>query len=178
MTSWKACAGAVALALAICAPARGWETRRVIHEVVVAAPPTVVWHHWTTLEGLSTLFIPADPPLQGRIELRPNGPYELYFLMDNPEGMRGGEESRIIAFQEERMLSFTWKNTPAWTIRPFLTHVVVTLEAIEPARTRVRLEQSGFGDGGEWDTAYHYFNGAWGRVLGRLVARYEGTRPS
>lgn len=151
------------------------EARQVVKEATVNAPSAVVWRHWTTLEGLRTLFTPPKPPLQGNVQLRPNGPYELYFLMDNPEGMRGGEESRIIAYQDERMLSFTWKNTPAWKIRPFLTHVVLTLEPLSDRATKVRLVQSGFGDGGEWDIAYNYFSGAWSRVLNRLVKRYGGV---
>jgi uncharacterized protein YndB with AHSA1/START domain len=151
------------------------EARQVVREATVNAPAAAIWRHWTTLEGLRTLFTPPKPPLQGNIELRPNGPYELYFLMDNPEGMRGGEESRIIAYQDERMLSFTWKNTPAWKIRPFLTNVVVTLEPLANDTTQVRLVQSGFGDGGERDVAYDYFGEAWSRVLNRLVKRYGGV---
>lgn len=151
------------------------EARQVVKEATVNASAAVVWRHWTTLEGLRTLFTPPKPPLQGNIALRPNGPYELYFLMDNAEGMRGGEESRIIAYQDERMLSFTWKNTPAWKIRPFLTHVVITLEPLADGATKVRLVQSGFGDGGEWDIAHDYFDGAWSRVLNRLVKRYGGV---
>lgn len=174
MNSQLLCAGAVILALTSVTAAEPREARQVVHEVTVNASSATVWNHWTTLAGLQTLFVPATAPLQGKVELRPNGPYELYFLMDNPEGMRGGEESRVIAYQEGRMLSFTWKNTPHWRIRPFLTHVVVTFEELSPTQTRLRLSQSGFGDGGEWDTAYEYFNGAWGRVLNRLVTRYGG----
>lgn len=174
MNSQLLCIGAVALGLTVASDAHAREARQVIHEVTVNASSEVLWDHWTTLSGLQTLFVPPNPPLQGKVELRPNGPYELYFLMDNPEGLRGGEDSRIIAYQDRRMLSFTWRNTPHWTIRPFLTHVVVTFEELSPTSTRLRLSQSGFGDGGEWDTAYDYFNGAWARVLNRLVARYGG----
>ena len=93
--------------------------------------------------------------------------------------MRGGEGARIIAFDDERMLSFTWRNTPYWhEIRPFYTHVVVTLEPAGAKSTHVRLVQDGFGDGGEWETAYSYFGEAWSRVLGRLVARYAADRPN
>lgn len=151
---------------------RAASPRHIEREVIVAASPAAVWTHWTTLEGLQTLFIPPEPPLQGRIELRADGPYEMYFLMANPVGSRGGEGARVMAFQTERMLSFTWRNNPNWPeIRPFYTHVIVTLEPVESG-TRVRLVQSGFGEGGEWDTAFAYFNTAWDRVLGRLVDHY------
>jgi uncharacterized protein YndB with AHSA1/START domain len=176
MNTQLMCAGALALGLLAGGTAQAREARQVVHEVTVHASSEVLWNHWTTLHGLQTLFVPPEPPLQGKVELRPNGPYELYFLMDNPEGLRGGEDSRIIAYQDRRMLSFTWRNTPHWKIRPFLTHVVVTFEELSPSQTRLRLAQSGFGDGGEWDIAYDYFNAAWARVLNRLVTRYGGEQ--
>jgi uncharacterized protein YndB with AHSA1/START domain len=172
MRQWLGAGLAAILALGA-APAFARVAPEVIKEVTVGGPVSDVWRNWTTLEGLGTIFIPPKPPLQGKIELKPDGAYELYFLTDNPKGMQGGEGSRIIAYQEEKMLSFTWRNTPAWKIRPFSTHVVVTLEPLGPRATKVRLVQSGFGEGGEWDTAVVYFEEAWGRVLDRLVAYYE-----
>lgn len=35
----------------------------------------------------------------------------MYFNLDAPSGEKGGEGMIILAFQAERMLSFTW-NTP------------------------------------------------------------------
>jgi uncharacterized protein YndB with AHSA1/START domain len=176
MCRFKIAAGALVVLLFGGAESEAGEARRVIHEVTVNAPPSIVWRHWTTLEGLQLLFVPGVPPLQGRVELRANGPYELYFLTDNPEGLRGGEESRILAFEPERMLSFTWKNTPYWKIRPFLTHVLLTFEPMSANRTRVRLVQSGFGETGEWRDAYAYFDQAWARVLSRMVTKYGGAQ--
>lgn len=154
-------------------PVRSEVARQVIIETVVQAPRDVVWRHWTTLDGLRTLFISPQPPLQGDVQLRANGPYELYFLADAQFDMRGTEGSRILAYDEGRMLSFTWRNTPQWpAVRPYYTHVIVTLEDAEPGATRVRLVQSGFASGSDWDATYAYFAEAWARVLGRLQARY------
>jgi hypothetical protein len=42
----------------------------------------------------------------------------------------------------------------------------------EGAETRVRLTHTGWGDGGEWDKAYAYFDRAWGNVLANLQKRF------
>jgi len=38
--------------------------------------------------------------------------------------------------------------------------------------TLVRLTQTGWGDGGQWDQAYAYFDRAWGNVLTNLQKRF------
>ena len=38
--------------------------------------------------------------------------YELHFLEDAPEGRRGSESCRVLAFVPERLLSFTWNAPP------------------------------------------------------------------
>ena len=35
------------------------------------------------------------------------------------------------------------------------------------------LHHTGWGDGGEWDQTYAYFDRAWGNILGNLKKRYE-----
>ena len=35
------------------------------------------------------------------------------------------------------------------------------------------LHHTGWGDGGQWDQAFAYFDRAWGFVLGNLKARFE-----
>jgi len=40
-------------------------------------------------------------------------------------------------------------------------------------QTRVTLHHTGWGDGGEWDKAYAYFDRAWGNVLPNLAKRFE-----
>jgi hypothetical protein len=35
------------------------------------------------------------------------------------------------------------------------------------------LHHTGWGEGGEWDRAYAYFDRAWGGVLGNLKERFE-----
>ena len=81
---------------------------------------------------------------------------------------------RFLALQPPRMLSFTW-NAPRTCPRrgssaPF---VVVRIQPVNERETRVTLHHTGWGDGGEWDKAYAYFDRAWGNVLGNLKKRFE-----
>lgn len=39
--------------------------------------------------------------------------------------------------------------------------------------SRVVIHHSGWGDGGQWDQTYDYFDNAWGRVLGNLKRRFD-----
>ena len=51
--------------------------------------------------------------------------------------------------------------------------VSVRLEPLGNQRTRVTLHHVGWGDGGEWDRAYAYFDRAWGFVLANLKTGFE-----
>ena len=53
------------------------------------------------------------------------------------------------------------------------TFVVVRFEPVDDQHTRVRLHHVGWGDGGEWDKTYQYFDRAWGAVLGNLKKRFD-----
>ena len=44
---------------------------------------------------------------------------------------------------------------------------------MSPKQTRVTLTHTGWGDGGEWDKAYDYFDRAWGTVLENLQRRFD-----
>ncbi len=55
-------------------------------EVVLEAPLAEVWKAWTTTEGVETFFGP-----RAHIEATPGGPYEIYFNLGLPEGLRGSE---------------------------------------------------------------------------------------
>ncbi len=146
------------------------ERTAVVCEIVVDASVEEVWEAWTTEEGITSFFAPAC-----NLELRPDGPYEIFFLPDAEPGMRGADDMRILAFQRPTMLSFTWNAPPSLpTVRGQRTHVVVRLSPIEDGRTRVRLTHDGWGDGGEWDRALEYFDHAWNEVvLPRLAERFR-----
>jgi uncharacterized protein YndB with AHSA1/START domain len=143
--------------------------RAIELDVTVAADPARVWETWTTTEGVKTFFAP-----DARVELRVGGPFEVYFNPLAAPGMKGADGMRILAFQEGRMLSFDWNAPPHLpAARAQRTHVVVRLEAAGEGQTRVTLRHDGWGDGGEWDQAFGYFQKAWPNVLANLKKRFE-----
>jgi uncharacterized protein YndB with AHSA1/START domain len=138
--------------------------KAIDREVTVQAPVEKVWRAWTTTEGIKTFFAP-----DGHVELRVDGPFEIYFNPYAPDGEKGSDGMRIIGFQENRMLSFTWNAPPHLTeARKQRSIVIVRFQSAAQGQTRVSLHHVGWGEGGEWDKAFAYFSGAWPQVLQNL----------
>ena len=153
-----------------CNPALGQmpEERRILKEVVVKAAPEAVFKAWSTSEGIATFFAP-----EGRVEARPDGLFEVYMNPYAQPGMKGADNMRVLGVQENRMISFTWNAPPHLPqARAQRTFVTVRMQPEGASETRVRLTHSGWGDGGEWDQAYTYFDRAWGNVLANLQKRF------
>jgi uncharacterized protein YndB with AHSA1/START domain len=142
-------------------------------EVIVNAPATEAWSLWTTNEGVQSFFPGAENGTN--IELRPDGPYDFFFLPENPEGMRGCDGCKILGWQEGKMLSFTWANRPDHAVRPYRTHVTLRFEEIAPGKTRLLFEQDGWGEGADWQIAYDYFADGWARVLEAFRKKLEAA---
>ena len=147
----------------------GKPERAVLAEVTINAPQSEVWLAWTTEAGVRSFFAPAC-----RVELGLRGAYEMYFDQAAPVGRRGGEGMILLAIQAPSMLSFAWNAPPELPrVRPQMTHVTVRLSAVTPRTTLVRLYHDGWGEGGEWDEAFRYFESAWRDVvLPRLRYRF------
>ena len=127
-----------------------------------------VWNAWTTREGIESFFAP-----EAVVEARPEGAFHVHFNPYAPPGGKGADDMRFLPLQKERMLSFTWNAPPHLPeARLQRTVVMVRLEPIDDKQTRVRLTHFGWGDGGEWDQAYDYFDRAWGNVLANLQKRF------
>lgn len=142
--------------------------RAIELEAVVAAPVAEVWRAWTTTEGVRTFFAP-----DARVELRVDGPYEVYFNPLAAPGSRGADDMRILAFQEEKMLAFTWNAPPQFpAIRRQRTRVLLRFAAEGAAATRLTLRHDGWGDGAEWDAGHDYFAKVWPNVLKNLTKRF------
>jgi uncharacterized protein YndB with AHSA1/START domain len=136
---------------------------------IIPAEIQAVWQAWTTEEGARSFFAP-----QCRIDLRPGGAYEMYFDLEAPAGLRGGEGCVVLAADEPNLLSFTWNAPPELPrIREQHTHVSVYFTALEGKRTCVTLIHDGWGWGKDWERAREYFIRAWGQVvLPRLKKRF------
>ncbi|MGZ4141735.1 MAG: aminoacyl-tRNA hydrolase [Actinomycetota bacterium] len=144
--------------------------RAVRKEVTVDAPVEQVWEAWTTPAGARTFFAP-----DARIELRPGGAYEIYFLPDAAEGDRGSDGCKILAYRRPEFLVFSWNAPPSIPAARHSRRKTRVEVRVEPAgaRTSVTLTHSGWPNGPEWDEAFAYFEDAWDTVLGRLKRRFE-----
>jgi uncharacterized protein YndB with AHSA1/START domain len=114
--------------------------------VLVEATPQQVWRAWTTVEGVKTFFAP-----DARIELQPNGRYEILFDLDAPEGKRGSEGCKILSYASEPMLSFSWGAPPKFekSRAENAQWVVLFFLQVGDSRTLVRLLEFGWKDSAE-----------------------------
>lgn len=122
------------------------DKERAIHgHMIVPAAIADVWEAWTTEDGIRTFFAPDCS-----VDLRPDGPYEVYFDPAAPTGKRGGEGLRVMAVQPMTLLSFTWNAPPSLPeVRGQRTHVTIRLLADGPGCTHVILHHDGWGAGGQ-----------------------------
>lgn len=143
--------------------------RSLDKEVIIKASLDQAWASWTTREGIVGFFAP-----DARIEPRVGGAFQIYMDPGAEPGAKGADEMRYLALQPRKMISFDWNAPPSLPeARQQRTFVVVRFEPVDAGQTRVTLHHTGWGDGGEWDKAYNYFDRAWGQVLGNLKKRYE-----
>ncbi|HET7792390.1 MAG TPA: SRPBCC domain-containing protein [Rhizobacter sp.] len=145
------------------------QERAIDKEVVVPAPLAQVWASWTTKAGIESFFAP-----EAEIDPRVDGAFHLHMDPYAEPGLKGADTMRYMALQPMKMLSFDWNAPPSLPeARKQRTFVVVRFFDVDGKSTRVTLHHVGWGEGGEWDRAYTYFNNVWGRVLGNLKTRYE-----
>lgn len=143
--------------------------RSLDKEVIIKASLDEAWNSWTTREGIVAFFAP-----DAKIEPRVGGAFQIYMDPGAAPGSRGADDMRFMALQPNRMLSFDWNAPPSLPeARGQRTFVVVRFAAVDAAHTRVQLHHTGWGDGGEWDRSYAYFDRAWTSVLNNLRLRYE-----
>ncbi|HEY9065636.1 MAG TPA: SRPBCC domain-containing protein [Burkholderiaceae bacterium] len=149
--------------------------RAIDKEVVVPAPIQAVWQSWTTKAGIESFFAP-----EAEIEARVGGAFHIHINPYAEPGLKGADDMRFMALQPPTMLSFDWNAPPSIPeIRKQRTFVIVRLAEVDGGKgTRVTLHHTGWGDGGEWDQAYAYFDRAWGNVLANLRTRHENGKPN
>ncbi len=154
--------------MAACMPATAAE-RSLDKQVEIAATLDQAWEAWTTREGIVAFMAP-----DARIEPRVGGAFQIHFDPLAGPGGKGADDMRFMALQPKKMLSFDWNAPPSLPqAREQRTFVVLRFEPLGEKATRVTLHHTGWGDGGEWDKAYAYFDRAWGTVLANLKKRFE-----
>lgn len=159
----------IAILCLLSVPGHVMAAERVVEKsVVVEATLDQVWDSWTTRDGIVSFFAP-----DAKIEPRVGGAFQIYMDPTAEPGMKGADDMRFMALQPKKMISFDWNappNLPA--ARAQRTFVVVRFEPVSEKQTRVTLHHTGWGEGGEWDKAYAYFERAWGGVLTNLQKRW------
>ena len=168
MPRWLVNTG-LALLLAFSLGATQAAERAIDKEVVVNATLDQAWEAWTTREGIRSFFAP-----DAVVEPRVGGAFHIHMDPGAAPGMKGADDMRFMALQPKKMISFDWNAPPHLPeARAQRTFVVVRFAAVDEKTTRVTLHHTGWGDGGQWDQAYAYFDRAWGNVLANLKKRYD-----
>jgi len=143
--------------------------RSIDKQVEVAASLDQAWDAWTTRAGITSFFAP-----DASIDPRVGGAFQIYMDPLAEPGLKGADEMRYMAVQPKKMISFDWNAPPHLAeARRQRTFVVVRFEPVGDKFTRVSLHHTGWGDGGEWDQTYAYFDRAWDFVLGNMKKRFE-----
>jgi predicted enzyme related to lactoylglutathione lyase/uncharacterized protein YndB with AHSA1/START domain len=134
---------------------------------ITSQPIDSVWWKWTTHEGLRT-FLGYD----NKIEFAPGGAFEIYFLKDNPEGLKGSEGCKVLSYLPGKYFSFSWNAPPQFKqIREseYHTWVVVGLNTLPDNRTEITLTHLGWPADEKWTPVFDYFSTAWENVMNQLV---------
>ena len=132
----------------------------LIIELSIPAPLPDVWKAFTTKEGLSSWLAP-----EVSVELKPGGDWLVKF-----PGSTGG--GTIMSFVPEKELVISALAPDRFPhVRAARTHAVFTFTA-NGNNTIVRLTQTGWQSGKEWDAAYEYLAAGNAQLLGMLHHRF------
>ena len=112
------------------------------------------------------------PRREDRAEV--GGAFHIYINPLAEPGLKGADDMRFMALQPKQMLSFDWKAPPHLpAARQQRTFVVLRFAPVSEKETRVSVHHTGWGEGGEWDKTFAYFDRAWEGVLANLKKRFE-----
>ena len=136
--------------------------KALIFEVTIPAPVKDVWTAFSTSAGLSTWLTPGAV-----VELRAGGEWTAHF----PDGKTGGGTILKFVPQREMVISAM---APEWfpTVRAERTTADFHFSAIDARTTRVRMEQTGWKSGPEWDKAYDFLADGNAQLLETLRRRF------
>jgi uncharacterized protein YndB with AHSA1/START domain len=143
--------------------------RAIDKEIVVPAGLDATWAAWTTRDGITSFFAP-----DAVVDARSGGAFHIHINPLAEPGMKGADDMRFLAVQPKQMITFDWNAPPHLPeARAQRTVVIVRFTAVDDKNTKVTLHHVGWGNGGEWDKTFAYFDRAWGNVLANLKKRFE-----
>ena len=135
--------------------------KALVIQVEVPAPLDDVWNAFATSDGLSTWLFP-----NATVDLRPGGDWLVHF----PGGSTGG--GTIVSFVPKKELIIAALCPDRFPhVRAERTHAAFTFEA-HGNSTIVRLTQTGWKTGSEWDQAYEYLTAGNAQLMSTLVHRF------
>jgi uncharacterized protein YndB with AHSA1/START domain len=143
--------------------------RRIEREVVIAAPPEVVFRALID-PALMSRWYAGDV----RIEARPGGAVRFDW------GDDGVVTGAVVAVDPPHRLVLDWREPPGASRPAGATTRIVFELAPAGAGTRLRLVHSGFGGGDDWDRLYDGEATGWGDLLEalRFLVEGNGAQPS
>jgi uncharacterized protein YndB with AHSA1/START domain len=131
-------------------------------EVEVPASVDAVWEAMTTAQGMMTWITP-----DARVDLRAGGDWLAMF----PGAAPGG--GTVISFQPKTRLELSAMAPEKFpTVRRDRTNALFEFESVGPSTTLVRLTQTGWKDGPEWDAAFDYLASGNAILLTMLRQRF------
>jgi uncharacterized protein YndB with AHSA1/START domain len=138
--------------------------KALVFEVTVAAPKHKVWEAFATSEGLGAWLAP-----NATVELKTAGEW----IVRNPDGKTaGGTILSFVSGKEMTIAAMAPEQFP--TVRAQRTNA--RFEFIEQGDdTLVRLTQTGWKSGDEWDRAYDYLASGNAQLLDMLRQRFART---
>lgn len=136
--------------------------KSLVIELEVPAPLHDVWKAFTTSQGLESWLAP-----KAVVDLRPGGDWVVSF----PGGSSTGGGT-IVSFVPEKELALAALAPDQFPhVRAERTRAVFTFEAHGDA-TVVRLRQTGWKTGKEWDSAYEYLIAGNAELMSALHRRF------
>ncbi len=130
--------------------------RTVEKELFIAAAPERVYRAFTVKEDLERWFVTS-----ANIQPQAGGVLDLRFPDDAINGA-------YVELEPDRRITFTWDERP----KNGITTCTIELTP-EADGTLLRLTQSGFGEGDDWDEFYNSVNSGWSEELGNLKTWLE-----
>jgi uncharacterized protein YndB with AHSA1/START domain len=138
-------------------------------EAVTTATLEDAWKAWTTVEGVTSFFVP-----KANFESVVGGRYELFSTLKAPKGFQGTEGCKVLALEPLKHLAFEFIAPPQFpNVRRLRTRVDLTFGQVAKAGVfQLHLVHSGFLEGEEWDEFFEFSNWNWDLVLGRFQYRF------
>jgi uncharacterized protein YndB with AHSA1/START domain len=134
-------------------------------DMAVTVPATVdqVWDAFTTAGGMTAWLAPF-----ANVELAVGGPWQVSFTADGAAA--GGN---VLLYQPKSLLALSaMVPTEFPTVRRERTTAVFFFDAAGPNATTVRLAQTGWKPGEEWEKAFNYLATGNAQLLEALYHRF------